>query len=85
MVIKFTGECVLKPDGQMDRQGKSDRQKHRQINGQSETVGQKETQTGGQTDGQTRQTDRQGGLWLPMSRLQYEGEVLEATPQRDKL
>ena len=65
----------------MDRQGQSDRWKHRQINGQSETVGQKETQTGGQT----RQTDRQGGLWLPMSRLQYEGEVLEATPQRDKL
>lgn len=66
-----------------DKVSQTDR--NRQINGQSETVGQKETQTGGQTDGQTRQTDRQGGLWLPMSRLQYGGEVLEATPQRDKL
>ena len=68
-----------------DGQTRSVRQMETQINGHSETVGQKETQTGGQTDGQTRQTDRQGGLWLPMSRLQYEGEVLEATPQRDKL
>lgn len=71
----------------------------RWTDGQTRSVRQTETQTDKWTvrdswterntdrwpDRWTDKADRQGGLWLPMSRLQYEGEVLEATPQRDKL